>query len=242
MRLLSNVICVIARDVQEYLPDTIGMIEKLGKLIKDYTVIVYENDSKDATLDMLKRWRTLNDRVHIISETLNYEKFPQIKSLDRTNRLAYCRNKYLSLVKEKYSSYDVMTVADADMLGWCYRGVANTFSYGLDSWDMIGSYGVWFRNNIIPVHFDSWAYREMGRTVRHEDKYVNDMKFYRGAPLIRLQSCFGGLGFYNVKSMLPTINYHGYDCEHVCLHQEMIKHGKDKIFLNPSQITIYLKH
>src|SRR5262245_25427326 len=62
------VICGLARNVAAHLPRTKARIERLGSMFADYRVLVYENDSTDATPAILNRWAARNDRVTAISQ------------------------------------------------------------------------------------------------------------------------------------------------------------------------------
>ena len=46
---LSVVFCGLCRDARHYLPKTAARIERLGEMFREYRVVVYENDSADAT-------------------------------------------------------------------------------------------------------------------------------------------------------------------------------------------------
>ena len=52
-------ICGVCRDVANQLPSTIKIIEGLGAKFRSYRVIVYENNSTDATKDILKNWQAI---------------------------------------------------------------------------------------------------------------------------------------------------------------------------------------
>ena len=49
MRQSRTVICGLARNIATHLPGTMARIERLGSMFADYRVLVYENDSTDAT-------------------------------------------------------------------------------------------------------------------------------------------------------------------------------------------------
>ena len=50
------VIAGLARNLAKILPQTIKRIESLGERFADYRVVIYENDSTDRTLEILKSW------------------------------------------------------------------------------------------------------------------------------------------------------------------------------------------
>ena len=47
-----------------------------------------------------------------------------------------------------------------------------------------------------------------------------------------VKSAFNGLAIYKVKSVLNS-SYKIATCEHIGLHVDMIKNGKDKLYINP---------
>ena len=242
MRDRRVVICGLARDLAQILPATIARIERLGRMFADYRVVVYENDSVDATPQILSRWRKANRRVTVLSERRRDPVNPVAGCLRRAARMANYRNQCRRLIRSRLSDFDHTLVVDMDLDGgWSYEGVANTF--GHEHWDFVGSYGIIERSYLtqtLLVQYDAWAFRAKGSYVRIPTKIANHMRFSRGDPMLEVHSCFGGLGVYRMKAML-TCRYDGSDCEHVCFHRSMRKAGLDRLYLNPSQITFYGK-
>jgi hypothetical protein len=242
MRDKRVVICGLARDVAETLPETIARIECLGRMFADYRVVIYENDSTDATREMLDDWEKTDPRVVILSECRGDPANPPVRCLQRARRMAFYRNQYREFVAASYADFDHVIVVDMDLhVGWSYEGVANTF--GHPDWDFVGSYGIIRRSYLrqtLLVHYDAWAFRKEGSYLRLSTKEVNHMSWQRGDPMLEVASCFGGLGIYRIEAMLAC-EYDGSDCEHVAFHRSMRDTGLDRLYLNPSQITFYGK-
>ena len=243
MRARTVVICGLCRDVRHWLPRTRARIERLGAMFRDYAVVLYENDSQDDTVAYLRDWQRDNPRVHVLSESLGYPRYPQVRDLDRAARLASCRNRYRDYAVREFGDYDYATVVDTDLCGgWSYDGVADTF--GHTDWDFVGSYGVLPRvsDGNPPrrhlIHFDAWAFRDVDHHQPHEGHEINRMVLQRGESLLRVWSCFGGLGVYRMPCF-HAARYAGGDCEHVQLHRALRNAGFDQLFLNPSQIVVY---
>ena len=59
---------------------------------------------------------------------------------------------------------------------------------------------------------------------------VNKQK--KNCDLFPVKSAFNGLAIYKVKSVLNS-SYKIATCEHIGLHVDMIKNGKDKLYINP---------
>ena len=76
----SVIICGICRDAEKNLKFNVPRIERIGELFNDYKVVVYENDSKDLTKDILEIWQKSNPRVTVITETLGDKKFGSVAS------------------------------------------------------------------------------------------------------------------------------------------------------------------
>lgn len=241
MRQQRAVICGLARDIAGSLPVMIEHVERLGEQFGDYRVLIYENDSRDATVEILTEWAETNPRVALLSERLGAPTNDSRRCLDRAARMAYYRNVCQNAMADGYSDCDVAVIADMDLpMGFSVDGVANTF--GHEAWDFVGSYGIIYKRlgnePNCALHYDAWAFREFGNYDAMETGVVNGMRWRRGESLAPVYSCFGGLGVYRMKALLSA-RYDGVDCEHVPMHRQMRENGFGRQFLNPSQITLY---
>ena len=61
-------ICACAKNVAEHLPLSISKIEMISSVFKEVKIFMFENDSTDDTLSILKDWAKKNQSVKIISE------------------------------------------------------------------------------------------------------------------------------------------------------------------------------
>jgi len=238
------VICGLARNLEHVLPATITRFERLGEMFLDYRAVVFENDSHDATREILADWAAGNRRVAVLSERIGDPLNPCKRCPRRGTRMAKYRNRYRDYVAERFAHFDVAIVIDMDLAaGFSYEGVCNTF--GHRNWDFVGSYGIIFRRAriigirigpIVRMHYDAWAFRRLGDDTALTTRYVNAMKWRRGDSLVRVNSCFGGLGVYRIEAILRS-RYEGGDCEHVGFHRNMRRHGLTGLYLNPNQIV-----
>jgi hypothetical protein len=238
---LSVVLCGLCRDVRHFLPRSAARVERLGEMFRDYRVLMFENDSTDATREFLSDWQAINSRVDVLSESLGAVDFPQVRSLDRAAWMAQCRNRCRERIVAEYADSDYVIVLDTDLPGgWSYDGVAHTFG-DLD-WDFVGSYGLvqrLDRSSDQPFsHYDVWAFRPARGTEARKLVNHNELRLQRGDPLLPVESCFGGLGAYRL-ACLRACEYGGTDCEHVVFHNRIRDAGFSRLFLNPSQITMY---
>lgn len=241
MRESSVVLCGLARDVGSILPKTIARMERLGEMFRDYRVVLFENDSRDDTAEVLTAWASHNSRVKFVSETIGDPINPVARCLNRATRMAYYRNRCLEVMRAEFADFIHAIVLDTDLKGgWSTDGIANTF--GHDGWDFVGSNGIIFKRMgvdlNVPIQYDAWAFRLDDQLTALPTGAVNAMQWQRGQPLVPVSSCFGGLGVYRMPALLSA-NYDGWDSEHIPLHQHMRRNGFDKLFLNPSQITVY---
>lgn len=249
----SIIICGICRDVINNLKFNIARIEKIGELFREYKVILYENDSKDGTKKLLKDWGEANKNVFIISEDLGTQKFTSVASFERASLLAECRNKYLNFMNERFDS-DYVMMLDVDISGgWSYEGICNTV--GHIDWDVVGSNGLLYglvdeHGNIVHsgdragrVFYDTYAFRRVSHPEPHSSEEINQLVYSRGEPFVKVSSCFGGMAIYK-RDAVRDVVYRSEPpnkaaCEHAYFHFDMAKLGFDKIYINPSQITLY---
>jgi hypothetical protein len=234
------VVCGLCRNVRHFLPRLAARIECLGGMFRDYRVVLFENDSTDATLEFLQDWQQSNPLVHLLSETLGHIRYPQIRCSERATRMAEYRNRCQRYAIDNFGDFDDVLVTDTDLAGgWSFDGLADTF--GQDDWDFVGSYGllrVQHPQHSELLQFDAWAFRALGHPDAHDNIEVNSMVFDRGEPLLPVLSCFGGMGVYRMEAW-KSAEYGGPDCEHNILHARMRDRGFGRIFLNPSQIALY---
>ncbi|MEM5787804.1 MAG: hypothetical protein AAGU11_10845 [Syntrophobacteraceae bacterium] len=237
IRCTSVVICAITRNDAEVLPLTIGRIEKLGSLFSDYRVIVFENDSIDATPDILKRWEKANSRVKILSGSLRGS---PVAFGTRTEKLAWFRNRYLDEMRNsaEYESFNYVIVLDMDLKGgWSYDGVASSFSR-LD-WDAAASNSIGY-HNLRRTYYDTYALKPESILTRGLSGKIlgNGSQIQRNGSFIEVRSAFGGLCVYR-KDKLLSRKYSGIlEGRPVSEHVPLNSDGSMKFILNPSQITL----
>ena len=240
MRRSRAVICGLARDVAGALASTIRAVEELGQMFADYRVIIFENDSRDGTNELLTAWSGDNPRVRILSELLRHPINRPVRCLQRAARMASYRNRYLAELDRAFADFDYAIVVDTDLGGdWNTNGLATSFSY--PDWDFVGAYGILqirMGRQRVPVHYDAWAYRAAGNFTPLSTKEVNQMLLEVRNDLHPVSSCFGGLGIYRMPVLLSGY-YSGEDCEHVTLHRRLHAAGYDRMFLNSAQTTNY---
>jgi hypothetical protein len=241
MRQSRTVICGLARNIATHLPGTMARIERLGSMFADYRVLVYENDSTDATPAILNRWGAANHRLTAISQRRGKQLYGSVRCPHRGNDMAEYRNRCHREVQDRWPDFDYVCLLDMDLVGgFSYDGIAHSF--GSQPWDFVGSNGIIYQRRKLDLnrslHYDVWAFRHFGSYEELDGTEGNLMSWCRGDALVPVYSCFGGLGLYRMPAWLSA-EYSGGDCEHVGLHREMRARGFDRQYLNPSQIVLY---
>ena len=231
----------LARNIGDVLPLTIARIERLASRFANYRVILYENDSTDATKPLLLRWANANPRVIVTMENCADPTNPTTRCLARAERMARYRERCQALVLEHCEDFDATIVLDLDVAGgWSDDGVANSF--GQRDWDFIGTNGLIYRRERLNFNalrqYDMWALRLDERLTPIPTSQARRHVYHRGEQLVPVTSCFGGMGIYRMEAFRQG-RYGAADCEHAVFHRHLIAAGCSRLFLNPSQILVY---
>jgi len=231
----------LCRDIAPFFPYTRARISRLMGLFRKATTLLYENDSADETPSLLADWSGADPRVQVTSEILGAPRWPSRRLPERGDDLATYRNRCLDLVAAKGDGAEFVIVLDTDLPhGFSFEGIAHTL--GQTGWDAVGSNGLQLRlddqGQSRHFQFDAWAFRDPGHPEPHLARDIAPRIYSRGAALVPVLSCFGGLMVYQ-REALSRARYRGGDCEHVGLHLAMAEHGYSRIYLNPSQIVVY---
>jgi len=242
-QLSSAVIVGAARDIEKFIPDSFEKMEMIASLFKQSKIIIYENDSKDNTLEQLIQWQNNNNNVEIITE----KNVPG----NRTQRLAHARNTLLE--KALTYNYDYLIVIDTDNANLYLTKEAILSSFNNDdkfpNWACIGA-------NQLDHYYDMWALRTYDDWMpfdhiicianTQDDNYCRASrirKIDQNADPIKVKSCFGGLVIYKTK-YIQNSRYEGMTpnneetCEHVSFNLSILDNNKDvAIYINPKMIN-----
>lgn len=228
----------ICRNVEKYIDKNIKNIDECGKKFNSYAVVIYENDSNDKTRSILLENK--KDNYHYIFEN-------NIKEPFRTIRLANGRNKILNKVRELNinNDYEYLIMIDLDDVNYSGRFI-NTLDtcFEYSQWDVL-------TGNQSDIYYDLWALRkknDMEQDCCYFNNgllYVkNNTKFtkYNPGELLEVDSAFGGIAIYKIKSIPSTCLYVGkykdgsQKCEHVDFNVCIKKNGGN-IYINTSFLT-----
>lgn len=242
---LSVIFCGITRDNAREIQAVLRSIDETGNLFGDYATVVFENDSTDATRDLLCAWRdSSSHKVKLICETHYINKRPNLQFL------AYCRNRYLQEInKPEYDSFTHVIMVDFDMAyGWPPGSIINSFRHS--EWDVMAANGIFTSMGHM---WDAFAFRTEELNEPYSSaKYgpienfwplINTDRYHRiYPPTMRpfpVLSAFGGLCIYR-KEVLSGIGYDeaSEDCEHVSLHASIRARG-GRIYMNPAMLIKY---
>jgi len=236
-------------------------IEHLGSFFKDYRCIIFENDSTDNTRELLQEIQMKNNKIILMDCPDASEcRFKSGKATDygmfspmRMEKMANYRNRLLNYIKKNFIDFDCIAFIDLDIKGPInINGIANSFGF-YNMWDSISAYGLMgcaFTLGL-PFYYDLLAYRD---GVYNFETNVTDSipMFYKinnykiGDYPYLVTSGFCSLAFYKMdifrNDIYSRINYTpedgNYKCEHVILHENMIKNGYDKIYANPNMTVL----
>lgn len=147
---LTLVICGIVRDAERGLKHNIPVIDELTRMIKDYRIVMYENDSKDGTKEVLRRWHERDPlRIHVCLNDSDAGKTTPsagevacnpFYSRKRICKMARLRNHYMAYVEEAQWTGDLLMVVDMDVAQLHLDGILDTLR-APQSWDAVVANG-----------------------------------------------------------------------------------------------------
>ena len=82
-------------------------VESIGKLFKNYKIIIAYDKSNDNSLNILKKRKNLNNKIIIIENDKPLTKF-------RTQNIANARNSILNKIRNNFKSYKYFIMIDCD--------------------------------------------------------------------------------------------------------------------------------
>ena len=213
--------------------------------------LVIESDSQDKTLEKLQNYSLEEKRFNYISLGNVEPKIP-----DRIDRLRYCRNKYVELIRstESYNSCDLIVVADLDGINKeiSKESVRNALDLTIE-WDALAAnqlakyydilalrHPIWSPNNWLEEFI--WFRNYLGEHSAKRHTLSNRMiRIPRDAPPIEVDSAFGGLCIYKkwvfeVADYSRDIPESEFEIDHVTFSRKAKSQGA-KIFILPSLIN-----
>lgn len=258
---MNVLFCAACKDVENTIKKMIAIIDDTGKFFNSYDIYLYENNSSDKTVEVVK---SLNHRNLILEteyiDNASYDR-QNITQNQRCKYIANARNKYVKFIKENSNKYDYIFVFDTDIEGgWSNDGILNSIYY-LDAnqdFGCMSSYCVLASANCGDLEdfhsdqwlmFDSFAFRFYGHWDFPNDLHTyNYLKVKRGQYPILVNSNFNGLAIYKPECFFDneySVVSYGIDfmtdSEHIAFHKKIYEKGL-KILLNPSMIASISNH
>ncbi len=205
-------ICGVCKDVERRLQNTMHIMEKIGGLFEDYRILVYENNSKDLTPGILKRWSLTNPKVTVrcewcddkyLSYTIVNREFGN--QFARTERIARARNIVQDLAMcSEYEEFPYIIWIDMDFKAMPPLDAIVEVFESDQEWDAVFAYGVDTRN----LHYDWYALRDKNFPIGPELFGVKWWQMSKACVLDEMDdwypvySGFGGCGIYKKSSMV----------------------------------------
>jgi hypothetical protein len=198
-------ICGPVKNCASYLPKVLDNMEKIGSLFDDYKIVIYYDESKDNSLDILKEYQKRNPKMlFYVNKNLT--------SPFRTHNIAVARNFCLNYVKENKEKYPFFIMMDCDDVN-CKEvniDILEKYLYRND-WD-----GLSF--NTDPKYYDIWgvsiypfcfSYNHFEKNVQYYyiiQNFVDALlkKAKQENKLLECISSFNGFSLYRTSKFLNT--------------------------------------
>lgn len=263
MKTVSMLIVGLARDIDKLLERNLEELQKTGNVFKKFHIIIFENGSSDNTRQIIENHvKTYNNLTYL---TIDEEYVSAISfgshTLKRFELMALFRNKYVDEINtQKFDEFTHVAVVDFDS---CLLPTTICLSHGFNTldWDLMGANGIeyatLFSKNINTIRklkflrqywckiYDLLAFRDhkFQRVSGHcmnacEKTGANTYFDYGKNKLHPVTSTFSGMVIYK-KDIFKVCRYDAYDCEHICLHDNMIKNGFTKMFIHSQMLLAH---
>jgi hypothetical protein len=246
------IICGTARNVEKHVTKYFEILNSSFSSFKEVVFLVCESFSTDKTLLALESVKGLYVKLDYFSDN----KVSLEESL-RAVRIASARNSLQDRVKEKYSTFDYVVMADMDGVNrdLTQESVDSCWDYPV--WDVVFAnqpfryYDIWALRAIGWSENDCWQeYRELLQSMSpkkaREIAVTSKMKSLSpNMPLLPVESAFGGLAIYTMNAFLSGkyigLSSFGYEvCEHVAFHQDLRKRGLH-LYIAPNLVNLLPK-
>jgi hypothetical protein len=241
----------IARNSMPWLANTLLLVDELAGLWRDCVYYVYENDSTDGTAEALdafalRQWVTVEHGSLGGLDARGWDR-------ERTERLAHCRSRCQTWVRNHAADANYVMVLDTDPHGgFSVDGVMNSLGHFCemlgDSWQRrepgaMASHSLFMREEGSPgvygsAAYDAWSAKLNDWEDRRDHAWFHLLNLPVASPPIPMYSAFGGLCLYRRDAYLSGV-YDGSTCEHVPFHRAMRNAGY-QLFLNPGSRYVAL--
>lgn len=247
-------ICAIVRDCEKNLRNNIVVMDKIRSYFKSSVVVIFENDSKDKTKEVLAGWSSRDKDVFIETSQNHGITIPKRDaggvnkyfSEFRLSKLASYRNNYLEKLESLDFEPDYVLMADLDLERIYFEGVIKSFAIA-NEWDVVCANVTSLSPQLKKRYHDTYALVELGKenvpqteeSIRENSKKWSFLK--EGQPLIPVYSAFGGVAIYRYEA-IKGLRYRialNHDKrveawnEHFTFCQDIRAKGFQRIYINP---------
>lgn len=240
MEQLSVAVCGCTINSANYISKHLKYIFELSVLFKNLDIIIYENDSQDSTVEVLKTLEK-EDKIKLITEkniatTLKY----------RTAIIAHGRNKLVNYVTNGNYDYMIMIDLDTILSEPIINSIKNAFKFDCTKWDVLTGnspttyYDIWAlrinRNQWTSNHskiwklcldYDIWDMIGHRKQMEKNEKLFHTKTYQKhipsSSPLIAVTSAFNGIGIYKVD-IIKNCVYNGFPSNCSCLQYKVRGH------------------
>ena len=247
----SFLVAGCVRNAQKTIEKDIERFEKSLKTAKSLEFILIESDSKDSTVKRIQEINSVKKNIRLIQLgdlEKNYK--------ERTDRLAFCRNKYLDLIISDYKHIDFVVISDFDNLNkkLSYDSVISCWDN--TDWDMCSANQNGPYYDIYALRHNLWNPKNAFEQVEFFNNFINIFKSYYlnvyskmikipfNNEWIQVESSFGGFAIYKKECFEIGARYIGNEngiqiCEHVPFNKTLVNKNF-KLFINPKLINASL--
>jgi hypothetical protein len=137
-------ICGPVKNCGVYLKKILENMEKIGSIFEDYKILIFYDESRDNTLEILKEYQKTNPKMQFYVNKKPVSNF-------RTHNIAFARNFCLNYVKNNIDTYPFFIMMDMDDVN-CKEVDAEVLRKYLKSEDWDG-----LSFNSSPKYYDIWG-------------------------------------------------------------------------------------
>jgi hypothetical protein len=244
---MKLVICGCAKNCDKYIENSIIKLLELKKIFEKIEFIIFENNSTDNTVNIIKKY----PEIHLLQKNI-------VGNNNRIKILAYGRNELISYIFKNFNNFDLILMTDLDFVlyNFDYTYIQKSLNmYDWNSWDVLtanqlgpyydiyalrtNSNKIWDESlledcwKLINKNKEKKSYKELlNKYVKKYQKTINENE-----ELIPVISAFGGMGLYKMNKIENCVYNGDETCEHVEFHKQIIEKNNGKIFICPKMIT-----
>ena len=231
---MSLIVCGCTKNSASYIYKHLQLLYDIAPLFKTFKMLIYENNSDDNTVKILKKFKQTHPNFDYISENIQHVLHCNI--ISRTEVLAHGRNTLLNHIQ----GFDYMIMVDLDDVIGTFKPSQLKYLFEHKDWDaLFANCETYYDVSALRIEKDKWTHTCPFKVIDYDcwkkANYHNSTHFVSqhqikipsSAPLIPVNSAFGGFGIYKVNKI--NGKYDGSNqCEHVSFHK-----GMNNLFICP---------